>query len=144
MPFVAGNDIDAHCEQCSKDTVHIVIEVHAGVVQEVRCKDCKDKHPYKKPHSIPKPKKTAKKVAKGRRTTKKSAKQIGPPQEWQDKVMGCDPDYTKPYGIKETFELNDIIDHKKFGLGIVTAIDPDGKIEVAFREDRKKLVHNRI
>lgn len=142
MPFVAGNEIDAFCDRCNKDTPHTVIEVHSGVVQEVRCMHCKDNHRYQRPHSVPKPKKKAAKPRQ-RRAVKRRKEPAGPPQEWQDRIMGREPEDAKPYSIKTTFELNDVIEHKKFGFGVVTGLDPEGKIEVAFRENRKILVHGR-
>lgn len=57
--------------------------------------------------------------------------------------MGREPEAARKYSIKETFDLHDVIEHKNFGYGVVTAVAPDGKIEVAFREGRKKLVHDR-
>ena len=144
MPFVAGNEIDAHCSKCGKDTKHTVIEVHSGIVQVVRCMDCKDQHAYKKPVAyVPPKKKPARSTAKRGTRKKKEPVEVGPPREWMDMVMGKEPEVVKPYTIKETFTLNEIVEHKNFGLGVVTELHPDGKITVAFRESRKKLVHGR-
>jgi ribosomal protein L44E len=142
MPFVAGNEIDAFCERCNKDTPHTVIEAHSGLVHEVRCMACKATHRYQRPHSVPKPKKPAAKPRQ-RRAVKKRAAPAGPPPEWQDRIMGREPENAKPYSIKTTYDLNDVIEHTKFGFGVVTGLYPDGKIEVAFREALKVLVHGR-
>jgi hypothetical protein len=106
---------------------------------------CKEQHRYQRPHAPPPPaRKAATPRAKPRRkaATRKPV-EVGPPQEWQDKVMARVPEHARPYSLQETFVVDDIVDHKTFGLGVVTVVAPDRKIEVAFRDGRKKLAHSR-
>lgn len=48
----------------------------------------------------------------------------------------------KSYSIKEKFDVGDIIDHKKFGPGIVQEFIDD-KISVLFQHEIKTLVHGK-
>lgn len=48
----------------------------------------------------------------------------------------------KPYRMNETFEVNVIIEHPKFGVGQVIAAFPH-KIDVQFGDMVRALVHNR-
>ena len=145
MPFVAGNDIDAHCPKCGKDTHHTVMVVHGGLVHEVRCTECRDVHTYKRPH---KPKKPSKAAASAKRTRKKPRKKAAKTEqsstmEWHERVFGVDQESARPYSIKETFAANDFVVHSKFGLGVVTQLYEDGKLDILFKEGLKKLVHGR-
>ncbi len=148
MPFVAGNEIQAFCPTCGRDTDQTVIEVHSGLVLQVRCMTCKEVHPYKRPHGPLRPKKQAKtprsrpRAAK-KKTQKAKAAPAGPPKEWDDLVLGKDPELFTPYSMKQTFELNELLVHPKFGQGVVTELRDGNKIEVAFHEGYKTLIHNR-
>jgi hypothetical protein len=146
MPFVAGNDIDAHCPRCGRDRTHTVMVVHNGLVQEVRCRECKEVHPYKRPHveKRPAPAKPAKARPRQPRQSARAAPKVqGPPAAWEEKVIGCDREAVRPYTARESFAVDEVLSHPKFGLGVVTELQPDGKIDVAFKEGIRRLVHAR-
>ncbi|MCR9204011.1 MAG: hypothetical protein NXH75_05515 [Halobacteriovoraceae bacterium] len=50
---------------------------------------------------------------------------------------------SQKYSLKEKFELGDIIDHPKFGPGIIDKLIDADKIQVIFRHDIKTLIHNK-
>ena len=50
---------------------------------------------------------------------------------------------SRAYSIREVFEVGDIVDHVKFGTGIVQALMDGDKIEVMFQNDIKTLVHSK-
>lgn len=147
MPFVAGNDIDAHCPRCGRDRTHTVIVVHNGLVQEVRCCECKEVHPYKRPHveKRPVPEKPARapRTRQPGRPARAEPRVSGPPAAWEEKVIGCDREAVRPYSARDAFSVDDVVSHPKFGLGVVTELQPDGKIDVAFKEGIRRLVHGR-
>jgi hypothetical protein len=47
------------------------------------------------------------------------------------------------YSAKERFALGDVVEHPKFGAGTVIRMSTDGKIDVAFPEGSRTLVHAR-
>src|SRR5690606_26966950 len=49
---------------------------------------------------------------------------------------------TRPYAISERFALGDQIQHKKFGPGVVCAVEDD-KIRVNFADSTKVLLHGK-
>ena len=102
---------------------------------KVTCKTCNATHMYKDPAQKTK-KVRAKKAATGR-TRAKSV----PINELWTEAIGKASGKAKDYTIREIFEVNELLDHKKFGPGIVQAII-DGKIEVLFQHEIKTLVHN--
>lgn len=148
MPFVAGNDIDAHCPRCARDRTHTVMVVHNGLVQEVRCRECKEVHPYKRPlvekrPAPAKPQKAAPRARQPRQPSRAAPKVAGPPSAWEEKVIGCDREAVKTYSARAAFAVDDVISHPKFGLGVVTELHPDGKLDIAFKEGIRRLVHGR-
>jgi len=76
---------------------------------------------------------------KAGRRTKKEEKQL---ETWTDKISGVDAP-SKPYSIKAKYDLNDLIDHPKFGAGVVSKLMGESKIEVTFSDGIKNLIHNK-
>ena len=60
---------------------------------------------------------------------------------WMEKMSSTKKKST-PYAMDANFVKGDIIDHSKFGPGIVEKV-VDDKIEVIFRHEIKTLVHNK-
>jgi len=51
-------------------------------------------------------------------------------------------DQVVEYDIKADFSETEAIRHKKFGIGIITKVLADNKIEVVFEENKKILAQN--
>ena len=138
--YSAGHDIDTYCSRCKLDLAHVIIALSAGQPVRVLCKTCNSEHAFRKP------KRKTTGVTK-RAATKKSTASApqGPPstEAYHQMLSGRDLSRSRRYTIKETFEVDDIVDHKKFGIGLVTKMLGDQKIEVTFREGAKILVHDR-
>ena len=47
----------------------------------------------------------------------------------------------RQYSPKVHFSLGEVIEHPKFGSGTITAVNGDGKIDVAFTDGKRTLVH---
>ena len=75
-------------------------------------------------------------------TAKKRTRKADEPT-YEQMMSGQDASTARVYGASETFEGGDLVKHSKFGLGIVTAVKSDAKIEVMFEIGRKILVHSR-
>ena len=61
---------------------------------------------------------------------------------WEGLKSESDLGNVKRYSMGETFGEKCVIEHPKFGLGIVTE-STHSKIEVIFRDGPKSLVHSR-
>lgn len=66
-----------------------------------------------------------------------------PPKQYQESLEAevATAGQAKPYAPSETFVQGDQVSHKKFGIGIVRRIVDAGKVEIAFPEGVKVLVH---
>jgi hypothetical protein len=89
---------------------------------KTECRSCSDVHAYRK--SMPDSK-----------AKKKS--------QFEDAMEGRDASKPIAYRLNRKFNAEDVIQHKAFGLGLVTRVISDKKMEVVFEESTKLLVHGR-
>jgi DNA replicative helicase MCM subunit Mcm2 (Cdc46/Mcm family) len=122
------------CMKCEMELNHVVVAHNAeGLVEKVKCNTCGSEHKY---HPDKK------------RVTKKTPKKTIRTQEMDltktfeklaEKFKEKKP---LPYSMSGSFKNDDVIDHKTFGMGIVTGATHD-KMEVAFSDGPRILVCNR-
>ncbi len=133
--FSAGKEVLSYCGKCKLPLGHTIVSMKdATTIGKVECNTCHAIHMYKDP---------ATKAKKVRNTsTRRSAKKtVSAGQLWMEQ-MGSASGKAKTYSIREVFIVGDIIDHKKFGPGIVQNLIDD-KIEVLFQHEMKLLVHGK-
>jgi hypothetical protein len=58
-------------------------------------------------------------------------------------MEGRDVSKPIPYKFTRKFNLDDVIQHKTFGIGLVTRVISEKKMEVLFEESSKLLIHGR-
>ena len=134
--FSAGKEVLSYCGKCKLPLGHIIVSMKdATTIGKVECNTCHSTHMYKDPAT------KAKKV-KNTSTRKRSAKKTVSVGELWMTEMGKASGKARPYSIREKFITGDIIDHKKFGPGIVQELIDD-KIEVLFQHELKLLVHGK-
>jgi len=128
-----GQEIVVFCKKCGLDLAHVIVTMKSPTVPgKVQCKTCDSVHTFKE-----QPKAGAKK----KRSKKKSQKEVHS-EEWTDRV-GNSKESGSTYSPKKIFSIDEIIDHPTFGKGIVKRVIDNNKIEVAFEQESKYLVHNR-
>lgn len=132
--YEAGKEVLSYCGKCKLALAHIVVSMKdVNTFGKVQCKTCGASHAYKDPASKAKKVKT-KSLRPGRKT-----KTISVGELWTEE-LGKANGKARSYSIREVFDVGDLLDHKKFGPGIVQALI-DGKIEVLFQHEIKTLVH---
>ena len=128
--LTAGADTDAYCSKCKLVLAHVIIAMKGSKPARVECKTCKGIHTYKA--NPPGTKKT---------TTKRAARSVA--SDYDNLMNGRDIASARRYVISERFTEQEVIDHKKFGLGLVQRVLSDKKVEVAFPDGARVLVHDR-
>ncbi|MCT4642806.1 MAG: hypothetical protein N4A33_10985 [Bacteriovoracaceae bacterium] len=132
--FAAGKEVLSYCGKCKLPLAHmIVVMKDPKTIGKVTCKTCGATHAYKDPATKAKKVKTTKSKAA-------SKKSVNINDLWAQEIASASGTSQK-YTIKTKFAVGDLIDHKKFGPGVVQAL-VDGKIEVLFQHEVKILVHN--
>lgn len=135
--FSAGKEVLSYCGKCKLSLGHTIVSMKdAGTIGKVQCNTCHTIHMYKDPAT------KTKKVKSSNSTRRRStSKTVSVGQLWMEemsKVSGK----ARSYSIRERFIPGDIIDHKKFGPGVVQT-EADDKIEVLFQHEIKLLVHGK-
>jgi hypothetical protein len=123
----------AYCKRCSAMAEHLVLEKRGNRIRRVRCVTCDETHAYlsKRPAS------------------KKKAGGTGLKQEalsaasYETLTTGRDLKSAAPYRMTARFSGNELVAHGTFGTGVVTQVFLDDKVEIAFPEGKRTLVHNR-
>jgi uncharacterized Zn finger protein (UPF0148 family) len=132
--FSAGKEVLSHCNKCKLTLAHTIVSMKDGkTIGKVECRTCKATHAYKDPSA------SVKKV-KTKATSRTRSKSIPVNELWTTEMAKASGK-ARIYSIREKFVAGDILDHKKFGAGIVQN-QIDGKIEVLFQHEIKTLVHN--
>ncbi len=132
-----SEDIDAWCIKCKMFLNHVIMTMKEIRPHRVKCKTCRDVHAFRlvAPGT---PKAKAEKAPK-----KASAARTRRINDFETRIEGRDTSKAIPYTMKGKFNPDDLIDHKKFGLGLVVRkVDPT-KMEVSFSEGLKVLVFGR-
>ncbi|HSR49547.1 MAG TPA: hypothetical protein VLV83_01890 [Acidobacteriota bacterium] len=63
-------------------------------------------------------------------------------KNWSTLIDEMDTSKARSYKLTDTFEQEELIDHSRFGMGIVLEEMPD-KIEVLFEDGARTLAHSR-
>ena len=137
-----GGEIEAYCPspRCKADTTHTIISMYEDEVRRVQCVVCGEVHAYRKPRGDAPEEGSAE--PSGRKPS------TAPRVSWKDAVSrATEADLTncRPYSIRDTYEIGDVVAHPKFDIGFVIELLPDNKVAMAFRNEAEPriLVHNR-
>lgn len=141
--LTAGDEVDSYCTTCKLILAHQVVAMIGTKPDKVICKTCGKTHKYRpnlpkarttgESGTEPKPKKSAARTKKARDAANK----------WEELLARRSTAYAKKYTMQASFELDDVLEHEKFGFGFVTKVKAEGKMEVLFKDGVKLLVCER-
>lgn len=152
MPKVGG-DVDAFCSKCGMDLAHTVVAMVGAKVVQARCNTCGAFHRYKAPKDAPKSRGTASSAAAPRRPTGAGAagmtgggggkRASSWEVRWNEQVDQAGDRAIRSYRMTETYEKGELVQHPRFGLGVVQQTNGPGKVDILFREGLRTLVMGR-
>ena len=90
-------------------------------------------------YRAPKPVARAKPAAPRRRPTSAAAREEALAKEFDAAVGGMDPAKAVPYSMDGSFAAKKLLQHSKFGLGLVRRVIRPNKIDVLFRDGARTL-----
>jgi hypothetical protein len=138
LPAVARN-ISLPCKKCAVDRYHVVVAHLTATSAKVKCEVCGASKTFKLPKAqVRKKPPGAAKKASGKKSPATDHAAV-----WNDLKSQIGVDNLLPYSMKNKYTLANAINHPKFGIGFVTNATPE-KIDVAFAEGGRALVHNRV
>ena len=126
----AGQDVLSYCGKCKLALNHTIVTMKSSkTIGKCECNTCKAQHAYKDPTKV------------GKKTTGTKSKTTTVPVEvvWEQALKKASGE-AKTYSIKGTFSEGDILDHTKFGKGVVEKRLDIKKIQVIFESDIKTLI----
>jgi DNA-directed RNA polymerase subunit M/transcription elongation factor TFIIS len=132
-----GKDVDDFCTKCNMLLNHVVVAKVGETIKRVKCLTCNTEHAYRGEKA--KAEKSAKSAAALRKRVASSQVKAS---DYDTLMKGRDLSKAKKYKPASSFEKNDVLDHPKFGMGLVLGDKDGSKIDVAFSEGVKTLVHN--
>ena len=144
LPPVAKS-FHTFCKKCDADRYHTVVAHTTATSAKLKCEICGASSTYKLPKAGAAAKTGAKRPLAGaaakRKETAEAARRTAHNDEYQKLIDSAAGDINK-YNMKIKFAINTKLEHPKFGVGFVKAVQID-KIEVIFADEVRNLVHNR-
>ena len=140
-----GGEVDAVCTRCKLTLAHTILAMVGTKIARVRCNTCMGEHAYRSAPGL-----TDRPSASSSRSSSSSRAASSPRAEKPEKVVisfeqqlaGKDIANAPKYSPKDTYQVDQVIQHPTFGLGLVTAVRGD-KADIAFKSETKTLVHAR-
>lgn len=138
LPAVASS-FYCHCSKCGLDRYHRVLTHTNETTVRLKCEVCGKTGN----HNLEAKKASATKGKTTRVSAKSiSAKAAAHASEYEVFKSGVDAARAVPYSMKITFKEEQVVQHPKFGIGLVRSVQGD-KIEVFFEDEVRFLVHSR-
>lgn len=133
-----GSEVDSWCTRCKLMLAHTVVAMVDGTIEKVECKTCSGKHKYRP--NIPKSRQKKASTTK-KKVTRRRKKD--PAVIWEEALEGKDMSQSQTYAMDAEFAAEQVLDHPTFGIGLITEVRAEGKMEVLFKDGPKLLVCNR-
>ncbi len=142
-----GDEVDSYCGQCKLERAHNVVALVDGKVAKVVCKMCGSKHKYKAIN--PEPNKSGPKSAAGRGIatnkerasgTRRAASAKSKENQWEAAMTEKNYANSRTYSMDGSYDEGEVIEHNKFGHGIIMQVEKGGKMQVLFKDGPKRLI----
>jgi len=135
--------LDAFCPRCKFETEHVVTFMLGAKIRRIKCTACGAEHNFHRSQLL-KMRSAKDEMEQAKRKKEEEAEHQALGRMYDEQMLGRDISNIKVYSIKEKFYLEDIVNHPSFGIGLVTKLKEDGKVEVLFKSGFKVLAHNRF
>lgn len=136
--YKVGGEVDAFCTRCKLTLAHTILAMVGTKIVRVRCNTCGGDHVYRSAPGI-----TDRPASS---TSRASASKADKPAKvvitFEEQLAGKDIANAPKYSPKDTYQVDQVIQHPTFGLGLVTAVRGD-KVDITFKSESKTLVHGR-
>lgn len=138
-PPKVGGDTLAFCTRCKLELSHVIVAMHEGEPVRVLCKTCKTERKYRAPGV--KREKSAPTAAVTRSPAASSRTASRAEALWEARMKESQGKVPHPYSPRQSFTAGDVVQHPKFGLGLVEEVKPGQKVLILFRDGSRVLVH---
>ena len=123
-----GDQVEARCTKCRRETNHTIIVVMDEVPLRVQCNVCERQHNYRR---------AAKPDAKKKTAPRKSVAKNAELKKWEAQCENSGDKAVKNYSIDGEYRVGDLVKHPSFGLGAVQRLAGTQKVEILFESGLK-------
>lgn len=133
-----GEIIESFCRRCNDRTGHAIVSFMDGSVAKVQCRACGSvhKHRAEKARTGSTSSRSSKSKSKSR---SKDHQQPAIDPRWQEQIESRDTHQAKPYSLDCQCVKNELLEHSRFGTGVVQELVAPNKVRVLFQEGEKLL-----
>ena len=131
-----GAEVEAMCKTCKGPSIHVIEVIKNDKITKVMCKACLNSHRYV-------PVSEAEEATKPKTAKRKTPLKTKEERKWSRLLSKVDSEQPIEYEMDKSFTEKDVINHAKFGVGVVVEVVDRTKISVAFQQGMKTLVQNR-
>ena len=142
--YNAGDEVEAKClPACGKGLclTHTIVAMVGDKVARVKCNTCEKEHSYRPPDS-PSEATAAKRRAERKKAQAESTRPLTG-EDYDRLSRQVDLTQAEKYSMKMDLDLNKVVQHPKFGVGIVVELREGGKANVVFPDGGRTLVYGR-
>jgi len=125
--YSAGDNVASYCLKCKLVLDHTVVAMDGERIAKVKCRTCGRAHKFRNP-------------ADARSTRQPREKKAAAPAadvQWEAAISSASGN-AHPYRMDMKYRVGDIVDHDRFGRGVVRKVYVN-KCDVLFR-DRERLM----
>ncbi len=133
-PYNMMDEVVHFCTKCKMDLNHRITRVEAGKPKRVLCLTCNTERSYRD-RSRPSGKKEGKAP---KRSPSADASKGAQEMEWRNKINRGER-VPKPYDMEQPYDLDDLVEHKLFGIGLVVERIPPDKAQIYFPDGLKTM-----
>jgi hypothetical protein len=133
--YKTGEHINAWCTKCKLELGHTIVAMVENAPKRVKCNTCNGQHNYR---TAPAASNRVKSIHAKRKTKALETKY----NEYMLRLSDPGLSNAKKYMTKGSFKKDDVIEHTKFGTGIVVSVIHMNKIEIFFKDGPKLLAQN--
>jgi hypothetical protein len=110
-------------------------------VARVKCNTCEKEHKYRPPDS-PSEATAAKRRAERKKAQAEASRPLGA-EDYDKLSRQIDMTQSTKYSMKMNLDVNQVVEHPKFGLGIVVELREGSKASIVFPDGGRVLVYGR-
>ncbi|MBC8412218.1 MAG: hypothetical protein ISR96_12510 [Nitrospira sp.] len=131
--YTVGGDVQSWCTKCKLMLRHTIVAMVENSPKRVQCNTCSGAHNYRAGEPV-------KSASKPR--VPKAPKREKSAIEYLERLETADMSMAKKYNFAGNFEKDELINHPKFGLGIVSLVKNEKKMEIVFKDSTRLLSQN--
>ncbi len=133
--YTVGGYVESWCTKCKLELGHTIVAIVENAPKRVKCNTCNGLHNFR----------TKLAVTSRAKSTKTGRKKKSPEEDYNEllaTITGGDLSSARKYSINGNYTKDDIVDHSRFGIGIVVSVINPHKMDILFKDGSKLLVQN--